>query len=357
MMFGLFGSKEVYVGLDIGNYYMKVVCADAVWQDIKNLKSAKVDLCTKIAVQNIGDRELLTNELSNLFSSYKTQKKTVKVIACMSSPNVIVRSIEVPKKVNIDKEGADIARNYVPYKIEEAKYELIQISDEIPEAPDKKEVLLISFLLEDVVVLNDIISNAGLEKVAIEFDELGVWRLLEGANYQNFKNTNSIVIDFGYISTKIMVFYNGKLKQLRNLRIAGEEIKKRIVEKVGSMEFSDDGWKFVTFDDQKYSPILIKAFEPLVKELKRTIAAYKGRMDFPNIYTIGGISYISGLNEYIQKEVSIPVNYIELDKMSNLIKIDKKIEGDFKREFNIYVNAFGLALGHGQQKFVSKRII
>ncbi|MCS7165333.1 MAG: pilus assembly protein PilM [Candidatus Calescibacterium sp.] len=357
MFFSLFGSKEVYVGLDIGNYYMKVVCADAVWQDMKNLRSAKVDFVTKISVQNISDRELLTNELTNLFASYKAQKKVVKVIACISSPNVIVRAIEVPKKVNLEKEGADIARNYIPYKIEDSKFELIPLSEEVPDAPDKREVLLISFLLEDVVTLGEIISNAGLEKVAMEFDELGVWRLLEGCNYKNFRNTNNIVIDFGYMMTKVLIFNNGRLKQLRNLRVGGEEIRKKIVEKHGSIDINDETWKSISFDDQKYSPILIKAFEPVIKELKRTITAYKGRIDFSEIYTIGGISYIKGLNEHIKKEIGIETSYIDIDKMLNFIRIERKTENEFRKDFNIYVNALGLALGHGQQKFVLKRII
>ncbi|MFN3995151.1 MAG: pilus assembly protein PilM, partial [bacterium] len=177
MLFGLFGSKEVYVGLDIGNYYVKAVAADSVWQDMKNLKSAKIDFVSKIHVENIEDNNLLINELTNLFSVYKSQKKSVKVIVCISSPNVIVRSIEVPKKVNLDKEGMDIARNYIPYKVEDAKYRFETLSEDVPGAPDKKEVLLISFLLEEYVMLEDIISAAGLEKVAIDFDELGVWRL------------------------------------------------------------------------------------------------------------------------------------------------------------------------------------
>lgn len=351
---GIFGSKEVYVGLDVGNYYMKVVCAESNWQDIKNLKSAKIDFISKVKVQSIADKELLTSELSNIFSHYKSQKKAVKVIACMSNPNVIVRTIEVPKKANLDKEGDEIARNYIPYKIEDAKYELYVLREEIPEAPDKKEVLLISFLLEDIVALNDIIEGAGLEKVAIEFDELGVWRLLEGINYHNFRTTNNIVIDLGFISTKVMVFINGQLKQMRNLRIGGEEIRKRIVEKVS---IDADDWSSISFNNSQYNAILVKAFEPIVKEIKRTIIAYKGKVDFSSIYPIGGMSYLNGINEYFSKEFNLPVDCIDLVKMGNFIKVDKKIEGDLRKEFNIYINALGLSLGHGQQKFVSKRII
>lgn len=354
MFLGLFGSKEIYVGIDIGNYYMKIVQADANWQDLKNLKSCKVEQCMKIAINNINDKEVIINELSNIFSGYKSQKKIVKVIACISSPNVIVRSIEVPKKTNLDKEGAEVARNYIPYKVEDSKYEFYTINEEIPESPDKKEVLLVSFLLEDVIMLNDIISAAGLERVATEFDELGIWRLLEGINYQNFRNTNNIVIDMGYMTTKIMVFNNGKLKQLRNLRIGGEEIKKKIIEKQGISSINDEDWLSISFSDPRYSSILVKSFEPLVREIKRTITAYKGRMEFSNIYTLGGISYIGGVNDYLSKESGINVNYIDWSNFSNIIKIDKKIEDNFKKDFNIYLNALGLAMGHGQQKILKR---
>lgn len=356
-MFGLFGPKEVYVGLDIGNYYLKAVIADSNWQDVKNLKTSKIDFCTKIHLENINDNELLANELSNLFSSYKTQKKTVKVIVCISSPNVIVRSIEVPKKVNLEKEGEEIARNYIPYKIEDSKWRFETLSEEVPGAPDKKEVLLISFLLEDYVMLEDIISKAGLEKVAIEFDELGVWRLLDGTNYLGFKTSSNIVVDLGHLATKIMVFQDANLKQLRNLRFGGEEIKKRIMEKIGMASFREEEWAKVSFRDQKYLPILSRAFEPVIKELKRTMIAFKGKIEFSNVYIIGGLSYIDGINEYISKEININVDNIDITKLSGIIKIDRKIESELKKDFNIYVNALGLALGHGQQKFVSKRII
>ncbi|MFN4219402.1 MAG: pilus assembly protein PilM [bacterium] len=356
MLFGLFGSKEVYVGLDIGNYYVKAVAADSVWQDMKNLKSAKIDSVSKIHVENIEDNNLLINELTNLFSVYKSQKKSVKVIVCISSPNVIVRSIEVPKKVNLDREGMDIARNYIPYKVEDAKYRFETLSEDVPGAPDKKEVLLISFLLEEYVMLEDIISAAGLEKVAIEFDELGVWRLLDGVNYLNFKSTNNIVIDLGHVTTKILVFQDGNLRQLRNIKFGGEEVRKRIVEKLNITNLDETMWSNISFKDQKYLPVLSKAIEPLIKELKRTVILYKSKFEFSNIYIIGGLSYIDGIRDYISQEVSLNVDNIDIYKVSN-IKIDKKFEQEIKNNFNIYVNALGLALGHGQQKLISKRII
>jgi len=356
-MFGLFGPKELYIGIDIGGYYMKVVDVDVQWSDIRNLKSCKVKFADKVCIRDIfSDKDAIIEQLDNLLKPYIPKNYNVKVIACMSSPNVIVRTIEVPKKVNIDKEGIEIARDYIPYRIEDCKVELQVINEDIPEYPDKKEVLLISFLLQDYVFLTDIIDSLKFERVSIEFDELGVWRLLEGANYNNFRETDNIVIDLGYLSTKIMVFIKGRLKQLRILRVGGEEIKNLLVEKMNITDF-DSVFPSLSFNDSNYLGVLTKFFEPIIKELKRTIIAYKGKATFSNTYLIGGMSYIAGINEFLSKELSIPVRYVELDNLKNMIKMDRKVETNFKSEFNLYVNAFGLALGHGQHKFVSKRII
>jgi Tfp pilus assembly PilM family ATPase len=272
------------------------------------------------------------------------------VIACLSSPNIIVRTIEVPKKVNVDKEKLEVARDYIPYKVEDCKIEMYVINEDIPESPDKKEVLLIAFLLQDYVVLSDIIDSLKFERVAIEFDELGVWRLLEGANYNNFRESDNIVIDLGYLSTKIMVFNRGKLKQLRILRVGGEELKNLFVEKLNMTDF-ENIFHSLSFSEANYLSVLTKFFEPIIKELKRTIISYKTKFSFSNIYLIGGLSYISGVNEFLSKELSIPVVCINLENFKNIAKIDKKIENTFKNEFNLYVNALGLALGHGQRKF------
>ncbi|MEN3015073.1 MAG: pilus assembly protein PilM [bacterium] len=353
-MLSFLGSKEIYVGLDVGSYFLKIVVADSNWQDMKNLKSCRVDWFTKVPVQNITDKEEISARLSEIFSAYKAQKKVIKVIGCISSPNVIVRTIEVPKKTNMDKEGAEIARNYIPYKIEEARYIFYTLNEDIPDSPDKKEVLIVSFLLEDVIAMNDILAAAGLEKVAVEFDELGVWRLLEGTNYQNFRNQNNIVVDLGYSITKIMVFNNGKLKQMRNLRIGGEEIRKRIIEKTGSSDFTEDQFERISFNDPRFAPIISRGFEAITKEIKRTLIAYKGKLEFSNVYIIGGMSYIEGIADYFSRETSLNVSSIDLSKLSNIIKIDRKIESDFKKQIGIYINALGLALGHGQQKFVRR---
>jgi len=350
-MFRLFSPKELYIGIDLGSYYIKVVDVDVQWSDIKNLKSFRVKFANKILVKDVNnDKDVIVSYLNDLLGSYIPKNYNVKVIACLSSPNIIVRTIEVPKKVNVDKEKLEIARDYIPYKVEDCKIEMHVINEDIPESPDKKEVLLIAFLLQDYVALSDIIDSLKFERVAIEFDELGVWRLLEGANYNNFRDSDNIVIDLGYLSTKIMVFNRGKLKQLRILRVGGEELKNLFVEKLNMTDF-ENVFHTLSFSEANYLSVLTKFFEPIIKELKRTIISYKSKFSFSNIYLIGGLSYISGVNEFLSKELSIPVVCINLENFKNIAKIDKKIENTFKDEFNLYVNALGLALGHGQRKF------
>ena len=355
----LFKKKENNLGLDIGNHFIKFVIADSKWSDNDRvLSNAKISFVGNIKIDSVEDPNVVQEAIIKFLDENKIERAITKTIACISGPNVIVRTIEEPQKSkkDLEKEKEEIVSKYIPYSIDRAKYDLIVLNQTLPYDQSKMELLLISLLLEEVVVVEDIIKNANLQKVAVEFDLLGAWRLLEGVNYKgNFNSTVNMLIDFGAVSTKIAVFQDGKMKLLRNLKIGTEDLVKKMVEVLGlSKEDIFNIFKDLSIDDAKYKNILVKHFEAIVKEIKRTISTYKSRysVNFNDIYIIGGVSHVKNFDSYLRRELEYNVEKINYEYLKNVVKIDRKYEHEFIENIGIYVNALGLALGLGQQRRV-----
>ncbi len=353
----IFKKKENNLGLDIGNHLIKFVIADSKWTDNDRvLSSAKVNFVGNIRIDNLDDPNVIQETIIKFLDENKIDRALTKTIACISGPNVIVRTIEETQrsKKDLEKDKEEIVSKYIPYGIDKAKYDLIVLNQSLPYDQSKMELLLISLLLEEVVIVEDIIKNSNLQKVAVEFDLLGAWRLLEGINYKgNFNSTVNMLIDFGAVSTKISVFQEGKMKLLRNLKIGADDLIKRMVEVLAvSKEELLNSFEELSIDDAKYQNIFIKHFESIIKEIKRTISTYKSRysVDFNEIYIIGGVSKIKNLDNYLKMEIEFNVEKINYEYLKNVIKVEKKYENEFKENIAIYVNALGLALGHGQQR-------
>lgn len=353
----IFKKKENNLGLDIGNHLIKFVIADSKWTDNDRvLSSAKVNFVGNIRIDNLDDPNVIQETIIKFLDENKIDRALTKTIACISGPNVIVRTIEETQrsKKDLEKDKEEIVSKYIPYGIDKAKYDLIVLNQSLPYDQSKMELLLISLLLEEVVIVEDIIKNSNLQKVAVEFDLLGAWRLLEGINYKgNFNSTVNMLIDFGAVSTKISVFQEGKMKLLRNLKIGADDLIKRMLEVLAvSKEELLNSFEELSIDDAKYQNIFIKHFESIIKEIKRTISTYKSRysVDFNEIYIIGGVSKIKNLDNYLKREIEFNVEKINYEYLKNVIKVEKKYENEFKENIAIYVNALGLALGHGQQR-------
>ena len=77
--------------------------------------------------------------------------------------------------------------------------------------------------------------------------------------------------------------------------------------------------------------------DPLVEEIRNVLRFYISRDSLntiDHIYLTGGISHISGLCEYLEKIVSIPVYTIR--------DIDKVVDyGGTEEPLEQYINAFG----------------
>ncbi|MGB9637969.1 MAG: pilus assembly protein PilM, partial [bacterium] len=262
----LFKKKENNLGLDIGNHLIKFVIADSKWVDNDRvLANAKVHFVGNIRIDNLDDPNVIQETIVKFLDENKINRPLTKTIACISGPNVIVRTIEENQRSrkDLEKDKEEIVSKYIPYGIDKAKYDLIVLNQSLPYDQSKMELLLISLLLEEVVIVEDIIRNSNLQKVAVEFDLLGAWRLLEGINYKaKFNSTTNMLIDFGAVSTKIVVFQDGKMKLLRNLKIGADDLIKKVVELLAiSKEDLLNNIDNLSIDDSKYQNIFIKHFE------------------------------------------------------------------------------------------------
>lgn len=172
----IFKKKENNLGLDIGNHLIKFVIADSKWTDNDRvLSSAKVNFVGNIRIDNLDDPNVIQETIIKFLDENKIDRALTKTIACISGPNVIVRTIEETQrsKKDLEKDKEEIVSKYIPYGIDKAKYDLIVLNQSLPYDQSKMELLLISLLLEEVVIVEDIIKNSNLQKVAVEFDLLG----------------------------------------------------------------------------------------------------------------------------------------------------------------------------------------
>lgn len=143
-------------------------------------------------------------------------------------------------------------------------------------------------------------------------------------------NKTRMILDIGHLKTSVVMFHNGKLAAARTIRMGGRYFTdflqktlgitfneaQRVKHAVSRVEYKAGGKAEVGHEREFFvAKNITTAVSELVKELLRTLHSFRAQEKLvPEvIYLTGGSAAISGLTDYLQEALGVPVKIISFD--------------------------------------------
>lgn len=279
-----------------------------------------------------------------------TKATSHQVIISLPESQVYTRVIEMP--VLPENELAQAIRwqaeQYIPVPLTDVvlKHQVLNNNDEDRAVVGNLNVLLVAApnaLLNNYVSM---LSNAGLETVAIETEILAVARALIG---EDVNSPTTMLVHMGAENTTLSVLSRGDLVLTQSVATGGAAITRSIISALGlEVNQAEEYKKTYGLDASKLDGKVVAAIKPvvelLVAELKRVLAFYNvhgAKNPVKRVVLSGGTALMPGL---------IPFLTLSLDMEAQVgnpflqISISDKQKMAIGENASIYSTAVGLAL-------------
>lgn len=209
---------------------------------------------------------------------------------------------------------------------------------------DKTRVLLIAIPKEISAKYLEIANAFSLDLVALETESFSLARSLVGQREGAF-----MIIDVGYKMTGITIVDDGSVTESHSISsVGGEELTKIIAHSFGVNEERANVLKREiglnpNSADRKLAEIVTPIIGIIISEIKKNQQAYlrTNGKKIGGIVLTGGSSRMPGLQEYLSKELNLPV---EVGNPFKMVSYDPRLEGKLEAIASSYSVAMGLAL-------------
>ncbi len=340
-------TNTTLLSIDIGSSRIKIAGGNY------NSKSGLyIDKVGQLAVpeysiekEHIKNAELLADNITK----YIIQKnfKATDVYITIKAIGSVIRDIDLPKAN--PKELDSMIRNEMihTYHIDETdviQYKLIEsYKDDSGTAFDKYRAAALN--ADFVNEYYEFVKMLKLKPASMDINMNSMDKLLNlctAINNEPIADKSIMIVDYGDQNTTVYIYLNGKQQIFRHLSIGSSEIEGKVGDSTLTppleiRKLKEGGFNFLTNEgNEQYYSTLKPYFYNLNEELRNIIRFYANRSDsafVSQVFLAGGGSKLSGLTEYLQAGLNLPVERIE--KMSN---INEKIP---KRTLLTHLNAFG----------------
>ncbi len=289
-----FGQKiEETVGLDIGNYAIKVVSLR---------KEGDKNILTAYNIKNIpfGSKETDIKKLiAETFDEIDIHPEDVNL--GFSGPSVIVRFIDLPK-MNKDQLASALtfeAEKYIPFNVNEVVMDFIMLGDSTEMG--KMKVLLAAAkkdLVESRVALMD---ELGMSINILDIDSLAAFNAFTIAH--SVEDTGSAFFHFGHSQTDVLISVGKSPCFMRQVQIGGRDIDNAIskdmgvpMDKAEELRLKAEGEERERVD-QSASSIL----DDIVREMQLSFGYFENRYgtSISNVYCSGGMMFQENTIKYL----------------------------------------------------------
>ena len=358
-------KKNQLIGLDIGSHSIKLVEIDYGKRGRVLKNFGVIGLPPEAIVEgSIKEMEIVSSAINNLFKNLKIKKKVV--ATSISGYPVIVKKITINTKDESELEALihEEAEQYIPFDINEVNldYDILSFGEELTDVDDTEqqdkegseqmEVMLVAAkkeIVEDYVTLLEL---AGLKLVLLDVDAFALQNTFE-INAEEMEPEGSFaLVNIGAEELGINVVKNGVSLFTRDSPYGGSHITKAIISGYGVSYKEAEKIKLSGIgsvkDKEKLKEIFQSVVSEWVMEIKRAldfVASSYPDETITKILVSGGSCRISGFQQYLNRETSIPVE--ELNPYANLI-VDEKLIDPMYLKFMApqAAVAVGLALRH-----------
>ncbi|OGR74949.1 MAG: hypothetical protein A2X32_10550 [Elusimicrobia bacterium GWC2_64_44] len=353
----LFPPKDV-IGIDIGNYAVKIVCFSEEKKVLKLKDWGYIPLSIKADVPPEEKKAIISQEIKTYIKKKNLQAKYA--AASISGNAVIVRYVKLPKltRKELDLTIAVEAEPFIPFDIKDVNLTYSILNDAPEEGEPKIDTVLVAAKREAVQDKIDIISGAGLDPLIIDVDSFALETLYDRLAPKG-ENNSVLLLNIGQKVTNLSIITAGVTRVVRDIFIAGATLDKAIAKALKIDVAAADALKksrvvLVTDEDKEAA---IEAFDrdgiaaskaasgvlrDLYTEVSRSIDFYLSQgveHSISKIMLAGGVSNLGNVGKFLSSEFKVPVEII--NPLAFLPEMPKNLPKDVLPSLAV---AAGLAL-------------
>jgi type IV pilus assembly protein PilM len=321
----MFPPKDV-IGIDIGNYAVKVVCFTEEKKVLKLKDWGYIPLAIKADVPPEEKKAIISNEIKTYLKKKNIQARYA--AASISGNSVIVRYVKLPKlskkelalTINVEAEP------FIPFDIKDVNLTYYILNDAAEEGEPKMDTVLVAAKREAVQDKIDIITGAGLEPLIIDVDSFALETLYERLAPKG-ENNSVLLLNIGQKVTNLSIVSQGVTRVVRDIFIAGSTFDKAIAKALkadaAAADAAKKGHGVMVSDEDKAAAIeafdkqgiaVSKASAGVLKDLytevSRSIDFYLSQgveHSISKIIVSGGMANLGNITKFLAAEFKVPV--------------------------------------------------
>ncbi len=353
----MFPAKDV-IGVDIGNYAVKLVCIGEVKKVLTLKDWGYIPLSIKPDTPPEEKKAIISGEIKTYLKKKNIQAKNA--VASISGNAVIVRYVKLPKlsKKELDLTISVEAEPFIPFDIKDVNLTYSILNDTSEDGDPKIDTVLVAAKRDAVQDKLDIITGAGLDPLIIDVDSFALETLYERIAPKG-ENSSVLMLNIGQKVTNLSIISQGVTRVVRDIFIAGATFDKAIAKVLRTDTLASDAVKktrsVLVSDEDKEAAIesfdrdgiaVSKAasgvLRDLYTEVSRSIDFYLSQgvdHSVSRIMLSGGIANLGNINKFLSAEFKVPVEIV--NPLSFLPEIPKNMPKDVLPALAV---ATGLAL-------------
>jgi type IV pilus assembly protein PilM len=318
--------SRVIIGLDIGNYAIKIVCISEEKKTLKLRDWGYIPLSIKPDVSPEEKKELISQEIKNYLKKKGIQAGYA--ATSISGNSVIVRYVKLPRlsrkelalTINVEAEP------FIPFDIKDVNLTYFILNETSDNGELKMDTVLVAAKREAVQDKIDIISGAGLEPLIIDVDSFALETLF-GRIAPADEPGAVLLLNIGQKVTNLSIIAQGVTRVVRDIFIAGGTFDKAIAKALRTDPAAADTAKknrtLLVSDEDKAAAIeafdkegiaVSKAASAVLKDLytevSRSIDFYLSQgvdHSISRIIVSGGMANLGNITKFLAAEFKVPV--------------------------------------------------
>lgn len=336
---------QKHIGLDIGSSTIKLVELAPAGERFRLQAFGQTD--TPLAQDQPGWDQARVKAIKDLVNDSKASTR----LAAISLPESLVytRVVEMPAMAEPELTSTIRfqAEQYIPVPLTDVvlKHQVLSLPD--AGAPGSKMSVLLVAAPNDVLSrYTMLLSNAGLELVAVETEILAVARAIIGLGSASLV---TLLVHLGAESTILAVFTDGLLVLAQSINTGGAAIVRSVSSQL-SLEYkqAEEYVKSYGLDQTKLDGKVAVAVKPIIEliinEVKRVIAFHQTRETagpIKRVVLTGGMALLPGLIQHFTENIDLEVQLGNAFSGVDLTPIQVKEIGECSAQF---ATSVGLAL-------------
>jgi type IV pilus assembly protein PilM len=311
------------IGLDIGSYSIKAV------EIVNTFKSYEISAFYENVIPQVEELDpdvVIPACMEQLFK--ENSLKADRIITAMPGQYISSRVMSFPFSDPRKVETAVMAEieDVVPFDLDE----MIVDHQILGTQAGKTAALVVMTRKNFLRSFLEHLQRINIDPKLVDVDSLAFYNL---SSYIDSDPSKSFgLVDIGHEKTSVCIVQGGLLRMFRSINLGGRYLSEflardievefteaqRIKHRVSRVICDSDQGDDLTPDDKLIAERMTLASNAIVKELGRTLYAFKTWEKTPvsQIYLSGGTSRIKNLDRYLQDQLEVPIALNRIDQTS-----------------------------------------